>query len=159
MPSLNKNKIKKPPSVHHSGSGTRCDCTGQRNQSIVHSRASSSVKPVMETCGVWMLNGKRPLGSEARQIFQWQKRSHSLDVSSFMFFFSSPSTQKQEGWRSIAVRSSSALWYKFLRVLIHSCVTGRLYCIQKQMSRVKGHSEGGWVKGSLHILWAGSGSL
>lgn len=35
-------------------------------QSIVHSRASSSLKPVMETCDVWMLNGKRPLGSEAR---------------------------------------------------------------------------------------------
>lgn len=97
---------------------------------------------------------KRPLGSEARQ-----KRGHSLDVPSFMFlliFLLSPSTKKKPGWRSVAVRSSSALWYQFLRVLVHSYVTGRL-TMQKQMYGVKGHSDKekgkcGGSKGIAHTL-------
>lgn len=105
-------------------------------QSIVHSQASSSVHGGL--LDVWMLNGKKGLLVARRD----KNAVVALTSPTSCPLFLSPSTQKLTGWRSVGVRSSSVLYYQFLRVLIHSCVTGRLTS-QKQTSRFKGHLEGG----------------
>ncbi len=88
-----------------------------------------------------------------------QKCSHSLDVPSFTSQFLSPSPQKPTGRRSVPARSSSVLQNKFLRVLLPSCVTGRL-TVPKQTRWLKGHSDRGREgQRALHTLLAGSGSL
>lgn len=105
------------------------------------------------------LNGekkrKRPLGSEARD----KNAVIALTSPPSCLYFLNSSLlhhhRNKHGWRSAAVRSSSVLWYEFLRVLLllllHSCVTGRL-TVQKQTSQVKGHpdkAEGEGGKGGV----------
>lgn len=88
-------------------------------QSIVHSRASSSVKPVMELMfGCWMEKGPKAVKALTR--------------------FPLPSTATETNRRSVAVRSRSALWHKFLKVLCCSS-----YCGDTVESRSKVIQTGG----------------
>lgn len=103
----------------------------------------------MEACYVWMLNGEKKglLGTR-------QKRSHGLDVPSLMsILFLSPSPQKQTGWRTVAVQSSSAL--QFLRVPQSSPPLLRYwwsYCAETDESGVRsfGLGRGGRGRGCTH---------
>ena len=88
-------------------------------QSIVHSRASSSVKPVVGLMfGCWMEKGPKPKAVKALTCFPF------------------PSTATETNRRSVAVRSRSAL--KFLKVLCCSS-----YCADTVESRSKVIQTGG----------------
>lgn len=84
-------------------------------------------------------------GCEMEKRPPWrQKRSHIVDVAGLMSIFFSPSPQKQTGWRTVAVRSSSALW--LLRVPQSSPPLQRYwssYCAETEESGERSFGRGG----------------